>query len=93
MKKILVIPKDIDVSHGTPISKLLMSDAFSRLRCGFSKDLSEEEISYLRQEFEQFCVLSETQQDRVYCVEEDEEISVNMMLEASFDLSRILVTS
>lgn len=93
MKKILIIPKDLDTSHDAPIWNLLLSEALSRLRSGFSKDLSEEEISFLRQEFEQFCVLSETQQDRVYCVEEDEEISVNMMLEASFDLSRILVTS
>lgn len=92
MKKILVIPKDLDI-FGASVSNLLLSDAFSKLRCGFSKDLSGEEISFLRKGFEQFCVLSETKQDKVYFVEEDEEITVEMMLEASYSLTRSEINS
>ena len=91
MKKIIVFPAGIDLSLGGPVSNLLSSREFSRLRCGFANFLTDEEIDFLMEEFEPFCVLDETPRGR-RSVEEDEDISIEMMEEAAHYLTRLEVS-
>ena len=92
MKKIIVFPKPMDGFIGEKVWDLLLSDAFSKLRGGFHKELTVEEIEYLREEFEPYCVLEKTPMGK-FSVEEGEEISVDMMLQASYELTKFAVTN
>ena len=91
MKKIIIIPSKMDMGVGEKVWDLLRSDEFSKLRCGFQKDLSPDELNYLRKQFEPFCVLTEDPMGRQF-VEEQEEITVRMMLEASYELTKFEVS-
>lgn len=92
MKKIIVIPGRMDCFTGEKLYELLHSMEFSRLRDGFAKDLSKEEIEFLREGFEPFQVLTDSPLGK-YFVEEEEEISVEMMEEASFEMTKAEVSS
>ena len=87
MKKIIVFPANMDLSRYSVIWNLLQSREFSRLRCGLAQDLSETEVNYLREGFQPYCVLAHSALGKK-CVEENEEISIEMMEEASYELTR-----
>ena len=91
MKKIINIPSKMDMGVGEKVWDLLRSDEFSKLRCGFHEDLTNDELDYLRKQFEPFCVLTEDPMGRRF-VEEQEEITVRMMLEASYELTKFEVS-
>ena len=77
----------MDLSQTSNVWNLLQSKEFSRLRCGFGRDLSESEVNYLREQFRPYCVLTQSVLGKRY-VEENEEISIEMMEEASYELTR-----
>lgn len=90
-KKIIVIPPGgVNALVGEKIWDLLRSDEFAKLRGGFHKDLTPDEIAYLRKGFEPFVVLTDSPMGR-YFVNEDEEISVQMMLQAAYELTKYAV--
>lgn len=90
MKKEIIFPANVDLSQNSSIWKLLHSREFSRLRCGFARDLSASEIEFLRDGFEPFCGLTSSPTKKF--VEANEEISIEMMEEASYELTRIEVS-
>ena len=93
MKKIIVIPSELDMSHSSEIWGLLRSKAFSRLRCGLLSDtMSDEDVTYLRSQFSKFCVLTDHPSEGEDYIEENEELPIKMMKRASYKLTKLEVS-
>ena len=94
--RIIEFPTTLDFSYGSKIWDFATSDAFAKLRCHCEEDLSKEELTSLRREFEKYTFLREkgdgSYEDR-YAVNEGEELSVLMMKEAAYKLTSLCMKS
>lgn len=90
MKKIVVIPVSLDLSEGSDVWKFLRTDAFAKLRNVCPETLSDIELKYLREFFEEFVMLTD-EEIVLHYVEEDEPLSISMMTSAAFELSALML--
>lgn len=92
MVKVIRIPETLDMSYNSSIWDLLCSNAFSRLRCGLSDKISDEGLAVLRKGFAPFCVLTNNPLSGEKYVDEDKEITIDMMERASYKLTKLEVS-
>ena len=92
MVRVIRIPETLDLSHDSGIWNLLCSRAFSKLRSGLGNELSNEELMFLRKEFNNFCVLTDSPLPGEQFVEKDKDLTIDMMERASYTLTRLEVS-
>ena len=85
MKKIILIPTNLDLSKGSEAWNFIKTPEFSNLRNGTTELLTDEQISFLRSKFEKWVALTD-EEVVTFCVEEDKPLSIAMMTAASYEL-------
>ena len=90
MKKIIYIPDDIALSKGSKAWNLMRTGTYAKLRDVCPELLSDDELRYLRDWFEEYVMLTD-EEVVLHYVEEDDPLSISMMTAAAFELSGLML--